>query len=83
MKKTIPHRELRNESSRVLREVEAGATFEITNHGAVVAILTPPSERPARSRSRAATIRGGFASLTTYGIDHPIQATLDDLSSDR
>jgi prevent-host-death family protein len=31
--RTIPHRELRSNSSAVLREVQAGATIEITNNG--------------------------------------------------
>ncbi|WP_203335316.1 type II toxin-antitoxin system Phd/YefM family antitoxin [Nocardioides limicola] len=38
----IPHRELRNSSSEILRRVAAGEVFEITNHGEVVAVLRPP-----------------------------------------
>ena len=60
--KTISHRELRNDSARILREVQAGESMEITNHGEVVALLVPvPVDtrarlirsgdlRPARSR---------------------------------
>jgi hypothetical protein len=33
MPHTIPHRELLNNSSRVLREVRAGETIAVTNHG--------------------------------------------------
>lgn len=36
----IPQRELRNDSSRILREVEEGAEFIITNRGRPVARLT-------------------------------------------
>ena len=36
----IPQRELRNDSSRILREVENGAEFIITNRGRPVAQLT-------------------------------------------
>ena len=36
----IPQRELRNESSKILREVEKGAEFIITNRGRPVARLT-------------------------------------------
>ncbi len=39
--KTIPHRELRNHSGDVLRRVQAGETIQVTNHGEVVAILSP------------------------------------------
>lgn len=38
--RTIPQRELRNDSSRILREVEQGAEFIITNRGRPVARLT-------------------------------------------
>lgn len=38
---TIPHRELRNHSTEILRRVEAGETFSITNHGRPVARLVP------------------------------------------
>ncbi len=38
--RTISHRELRNDSGRVLREVEGGAAFEVTVSRRVVAYLT-------------------------------------------
>jgi prevent-host-death family protein len=37
-------RELRQDASRVLALVEAGATFTITNHGRTVGVLTPPQK---------------------------------------
>lgn len=40
---TIPHRELRNDSSRVLARVQAGERFVITNRGRPVAVLAPPA----------------------------------------
>ncbi len=46
MARTIPHRELRNDSSRVLDEVRRGETIHITNHGEIVATLVPPSAAP-------------------------------------
>lgn len=48
MSRTIPHRELRNNSSAVLRDVQAGETIEVTNNGEVVAVLVPPLRRGAR-----------------------------------
>ena len=39
----ISHREFRNNSAAVLREVQAGESMEITNNGEVVAILSPPA----------------------------------------
>ena len=50
MPRTIPHRELRNNSSKILEEVKNGATIEITNHGEVVAVLSPPPAKTAYER---------------------------------
>jgi prevent-host-death family protein len=41
----LAHRDLRNRSAEILRDVLAGATYEITNHGEVVAVLSPPAGR--------------------------------------
>jgi prevent-host-death family protein len=41
--RTISHRELRNNSSEILRAVSAGETIEVTNHGEVAAVLVPPA----------------------------------------
>ena len=43
MVERLAHRDLRNRSSEILRTVAAGGTFEITNHGKVVALLSPPA----------------------------------------
>jgi len=78
---TIAHRELRNNSSDILRRAEAGESFEITNHGHVVAILGPvgAASRPVNSRKP----RGGrFSELEPVELDHPIQETLDYLRGD-
>jgi prevent-host-death family protein len=45
----IPHRELRNNSSAVLRRVQQGEVVEVTNHGEVVAMLVPPGTRIAEA----------------------------------
>ena len=46
MTRVITQRELRNESARVLREVQAGQTMVVTRNGVPVAELRPI---PARS----------------------------------
>ncbi|HET7415229.1 MAG TPA: type II toxin-antitoxin system prevent-host-death family antitoxin, partial [Arthrobacter sp.] len=38
---TIPHRELRNESSKILQRVKNGETIEVTNNGEIAATLVP------------------------------------------
>lgn len=79
----IPHRELRNESSRVLRAVQAGETFEVTNHGEVVAILSPPPAAAEQLRFRPATAHGGFATMTRSHLDHRIGQALDEMRAER
>ncbi|PZF80691.1 type II toxin-antitoxin system Phd/YefM family antitoxin [Jiangella anatolica] len=82
MARTIPHRELRNNSSAVLREVQAGESIAISNHGEIVAILVPPGSRPGL-RVRPARVRGGLAELDRVRLDGPVQDLLDDLRGDR
>lgn len=84
MARTIPHRELRNNSSAILREVQNGETFEITNNGEVVAVLVPPPRAPgAGLRVRPARRRGGFSELTLHEVRESTQDVLDELRGDR
>jgi prevent-host-death family protein len=77
----IPHRELRNNSAEILRKVAAGDSFEITNHGEVVAMLVPPGIRMLRVIP--ATRRGGWSELTPHKRTGPsTQEILDDLRED-
>lgn len=79
---TLAHRELRNRSAEVLRRVEEGATFQITNHGRVVAVIGPADARPDL-RVRRAHARGGFASLPRVRIEGAAQEHLDELRGER
>lgn len=84
MTRVIAHRELRNRSSEVLREVQNGETFEVTDHGDVVALLVPPRRTAGdRLRIRPARRHGGFAELPRTQLDHPLQQDLDDLRGER
>jgi prevent-host-death family protein len=83
MARTIPHRELRNNSSAVLRDVQAGESIAITNHGEVVAMLVPPGGRRETLRVRRARVQGGFAGLERVRLDVPVQEVLDDLRGER
>jgi prevent-host-death family protein len=44
--KHVTHRQLRNESGRILHEVELGRSFVITNNGKPVALLRPLDPDP-------------------------------------
>ena len=63
--RTITHRELRNDSSRILREVQAGEMIEVTNHGEVAAILVPPH---ASSYDRL-VLAGRIQKSSGHGVD--------------
>ncbi len=57
---TIGVRELRQQASRYLREVEQGETFEVTNGGRPVALLTPlPEVGPLEQMRRSGRIKPG------------------------
>lgn len=68
----------------MLREVQAGESIEVTNHGVVVAVLVPPARAQlACTRMVEARRVGGFAQLPRIIAQQPSQATLDDLRGDR
>ncbi len=84
MSRSIPHRELRNSSSKVLREVQSGETIEVTNNGEVVAVLVPPGRSPiAALRTRVSVVHGGFSELPRVQRAHLTQETLDELRGER
>jgi len=81
---TVSHRELRNRSGEVLRAVEAGESFTITNGGVPVARLVPVSDPAPDLRSvRPARRRGGFSDLPRVAIDEAVQHALDELRDER
>ena len=53
----IPHRELRNQSSKILERVKNGETIEVTNIGEVAAVLIPPSSSPFERLLLAGQVR--------------------------
>jgi prevent-host-death family protein len=44
--KTVTHREMRNQSGDILRQVADGETIQVTNHGQVAALIVPPGTDP-------------------------------------
>lgn len=82
MAKSIPHRELRNSSAEILRRVRAGESFEVTNNGEVVAVLSPPDERLPAGVTPA-TVHGGFSDLPRVSVAEPTSVSLDVLRSER
>lgn len=80
----MSHRELRNRSGEVLRAVEAGESFTITNGGVPVARLVPVSDPAPDLRCvRPARRRGGFSDLPRVALDETVQSALDELRDER
>lgn len=87
--RTISHRELRNNSGEILRDVKAGEMIEVTNRGETVAILIPPTSSPyeravAAGRVRLAT-RGSEALANLRPKAGPLSSAeiIDDIRGDR
>ena len=84
MIRTIAHRELRNNSSTILEQVRNGETFEVTNRGEPVAVLSPPDRSPIdRLRIQPATRRGEFVRIEGVEIDRSSAETLTELRGER
>jgi prevent-host-death family protein len=82
MTEQLAHRDLRNRSAEILREVAAGASYEITNHGEVVALLTPPAP-DGRLRVRKATSGRPFSQIQRVRRIETTKSALDDLRGER
>jgi prevent-host-death family protein len=81
--KTISHRELRNNSSNVLREVESGESFVVTNRGEVVAALVPAGAGRDLQCVRPAKRRPNFSTMTRRVIAEPSGVAVAELRGDR
>ncbi|WP_169799302.1 type II toxin-antitoxin system Phd/YefM family antitoxin [Nocardioides jensenii] len=81
----IPHRQLRNQSAEVLRRVAGGESFEITNHGEVVAVLRPPTSDDLWESEiiKPATAVEPWTQIERHQISRPSQEILDELREDR
>lgn len=44
--RTVTHREMRNRSGEILRQVADGQTIQVTNHGQVAALIVPAGTDP-------------------------------------
>ncbi len=81
----IPHRELRNQSAEILRRVEAGESFEITNHGKVVAVIRPPGVDDLWETEivKPATATEPWTQIPKHKPSRPTQEILDELREER
>jgi prevent-host-death family protein len=79
--KSVTHREMRNNSGAILRAVAAGESVQVTNHGHLAAVISPPAgtgmdelvsrglaRRPRRPRSDLSTIQRRRATVSTQQL---------------
>ncbi|MGH9300970.1 MAG: type II toxin-antitoxin system Phd/YefM family antitoxin [Acidimicrobiales bacterium] len=89
MTRTINHRELRNHSSDVLRDVAAGEIIEVTNHGELAAVLVPPALSTFERLVVAGKVRLPAESATDFREIHRIKSAqstaeiISDVRGDR
>ena len=81
---TVTHRELRNNSADILRRVAGGEAMEVTNHGVVVAYLSPiaTSALPFPV-SRSARRSGGWSALPKVTLKRSVSEIIDSEREDR
>jgi prevent-host-death family protein len=77
MDKTITQRELRNDSGRVLREVQAGITMIVTRNGTPVAELRPVPPRRFVPRAVIADAARRAPSIDAVGFRRDLDAVVD------
>lgn len=82
MARTIPHRELRNDSAAVLREVQRGETVRVTNHGEVVAVLVPPGNAGADLRVQKATSSKPLSNIARVRLEKSTSELLEELRAE-
>ena len=79
--KTIPQRELRNQSGEILRQAEAGEQFTITVDGRPVAVLGPYQKRQWVPREELVKILNSLPPDPTFRDDvRELGGTLEDLT---
>lgn len=74
----IPQRELRNDASRVLREVRSGQSYTITVDGAPVADLVPHRNAHRRAAVPRAEVIAAFAGLSAPDTRPQADDLVDD-----
>jgi len=80
----ISHRDFRNNSGAVLRAVEAGTSYVITNHGRPVVKLVPlTTPAPGLPISRPRTNFRSAKELPIHNFSRPTQELIDELREDR
>jgi prevent-host-death family protein len=76
MTREITQRELRNESGKIMRALDRGATFVVTRNGVPVGELTPVRERRFVRAETAVAVFAGAPELDPRRFRRDIDALL-------
>ena len=76
--RTVSHREMRNNSGEILRQVAEGETIQVTNRGEVAALIVPPTADPLADLTARGQARSARSPLSTLAT---IQRRQSDLRS--
>lgn len=81
--RTISQRELRNDSAKIIRELQAGCSFILTNNGVPVAEIRPlhgPQKLVSRDVLAAAVADWGAIDVEAFrrDVDEAVDQTLTD-----
>jgi prevent-host-death family protein len=74
---TIPHRELRNQSSKILERVKNGETIDVTNNGEVAATLIPPAASPFERLLLSGSIRRAASQPVDFRVLRRVRSDAD------
>jgi prevent-host-death family protein len=83
--RTVTHREMRNQSGEILREVAAGGTVQVTNHGQVAALIVPPASDAFNDLVSRGQVRvaqrplSSLASIPRRSATSTSEAIVDDI----
>lgn len=87
---TIPHRELRNNSSKILERVKNGEIINVTNSGEVAATLIPPPSSVLEQLIHAGRVRQAisdgpidFTAIPRVALDASTEEIRQNLRGDR
>lgn len=84
--KTVTHREMRNSSGEILRAVAAGETVQVTNHGRVAAVISPPDADVVAALQASGQLRPArrpVAELSTIRRKKTVQSSAALLAASR
>lgn len=77
MKALLTQRELRNDSGRVMRELDRGARFVLTRNGVPVGELTPIRRRPFVTAETAVAAFAGAPRIARGRFRKDVDAVID------